>query len=261
MKRIYFLLVPLAVLIFSCSTNTGSRSVADGSKLYRITAEGKLSHEFEYNLNGTIAKQSIYGIQEKKMMEQVYFYDSTDRLVKTESYSDVSSSTLTQLLVYNYTDYKYDAGGRLLEEIFYTKKGSLYELTSKSVQTYDAMERVISRLQLSIDNKPFNLTTYEYDAEGNVIVQETFQYDGTTPKPASRSVYEHDTKRNPYVKLSVMPFSVNRNNIVKHTFTNYNSISGTPTVNTSQTLYKSYNSAGYPIEVLENGTTFIFEYR
>ena len=254
-------MLPLAVLFSSCSTNSVSTSVADGSKLYRITAEGKLSHDFEYNLNGTIAKQSMYGIQDKKIMEVVYFYDSSEKLVKTESYSDVSSSTLAQQLVYSYTDYKYDAGGRLLEEIVYTKKGSVYELTSKGVPTYDAMGRVISHLWLSIDNKPFNLARYEYDAKGNVNVQETFQYDGTTPKPSSRSVYEHDDKRNPYINLSVMPFTVNRNNIVKHTFTNYNSATSTPTVNINQTVYKSYNNDGYPIEVLENGTNFIYEYK
>ena len=203
----------------------------------------------------------MYGIHEKKIMEVVYFYDASEKLVKTESYSDVSSSALTQLLVYSYTDYKYDAGGMLIEEIYYTKKGNVYELTSKSVPTHDAMGRVISILHLSIDNKPFNLARYEYDSKGNVSVQETFHYDGTTPRPSSRSVYEHDTKRNPYVNLSVMPFSVNRNNIVKHTFTNYNSATGTPTVNVNQTVYKSYNNGGYPIEVLENGTNFIYEYK
>src|SRR5688572_24810533 len=108
----------------------------------------------------------MYGILFNQNIYVMYLYDFSEKLEKTESYSDVSSSTLTQLLVYSYTDYKYDAAGRLVEAIVYTKKGNVYELTSKSVPTYDAMGRVISSLQLSIDNKPFNLARYEYDAKG-----------------------------------------------------------------------------------------------
>ena len=223
-------------------------------------ADGKLSHEYEYNLNGTIAKQAMYGIQARKFFEVTYFYDSSNKLIKTESYSDVSSSTAAQQLVYSFTDYKYGADGKLSEETAYTKKGNVYEFASKTVFTYNALGRVVSRLQVSIDNKPFNLFKYEYDGNGNVVVQESYQYDGTTPRLGSRSSYQHDNKKNPYFNLSVMPFSVNTNNITRHVFINYDVIPTTTA--TTETIYKSYNAAGYPVEVIEYGTNkYIYEYR
>ena len=257
MKKSTLLLSALAVRFGACSRSGGSN---DGSKLHRIMADGKLSHEFEYNLNGTIAKQAMYGIQASKFFEVTYFYDSSNRLVKTESYSDVSSSISAQQLVYHYTDYKYGAEGKLSEETAYTKKGNAYEFASKTILTYDAFGRVVSRLQVSIDNKPFNLFKYEYDENGNVVVQESYQYDLNAPRLGSRSTYQHDNKKNPYFNLSVMPFSVNRNNITRHVFTNYNVVPAATV--TTETIYKSYNAAGYPVEVIEYGTNnYIYEYK
>ena len=257
MRKILRLLLTGIVLLPGCSTDT----ILGGTKLYRIMADGKLSHEYFYNASGKISKQTVYGFSDKKISETVYFY-SNDRLIKTESFSDVSSSSTAQLLVYSYTDFIYGGDGRLSEEIVYVKKGNQYEFASKTRPTYDATGRTIERQQLSIDNKPFNLYKYEYNGNGNILLMEMYGYDGTIPKLSFRTTYKHDDKKNPHLNLSVMPFSVNRNNIIESTATNYNLTPGIPVVTTNQTVIKRYNSDQLPVEVVEYGTsTFIYEYR
>jgi hypothetical protein len=257
MRKILLLLLPGIILLPRCSTDT----LQGGAKLYRILADGKLSHEYFYNPTGKISKQTAYGFSGSKIFETVYFY-SNGRLIKTESFSDVSSSSMAQLLVYSYTDFIYGTDGRLSEEIVYVKKGNQYEFASKTRPTYDATGRIIERQQLSIDNTPFNLYKFEYNGNGNITVMETYGYDSTAPKLSFRTTYKHDDKKNPYLNLSVMPFSVNRNNIIESTATNYNLTPGTPVVTTNQTIIKRYNSDQFPVEVVEYGTsTFIYEYR
>jgi hypothetical protein len=144
----------------------------------------------------------------------------------------------------------------------YSKNGSLSELRSIIVPTYDAQGRVISILQSSVDNKPANLYKYEYDQKGNIVAQESYRYEGGTQILGFRTAYEHDDKNNPYINLLVLPFSVNKNNITKHITTNYNLTPGTPVVTTMLTVYKSYNPDGLPVEVFEEGAgTFIYEYK
>lgn len=224
--------------------------------------EGKVSHDYEYNSKGMIVKQTMYGTPNKKTAEINYQYDANDRLLKTESYSDVSSSSIAQQLVYSYTEFIYGGNGILSEERTYLKNATAYEFVSKIVPTYDARGRTINRLQMTIDGKPANEYKFEYNAQGNIVVMEVYHYDGIIPKLNFRSTYEHDDKKNPYINLSVMPFSVNPNNIVKQTTANYNLTAGPPVMNTDQTVYKRYNSEGYPLEVVEYGTnTYIYEYR
>jgi hypothetical protein len=106
------------------------------------------------------------------------------------------------------------------------------------------------------------LYKYEYDQKGNIIAQESYRYEGTTQILGFRTTYEHDDKHNPYINLLVLPYSVNKNNITKHITTNHNLTPGTPVVTTALTVYKSYNSAGLPVEVFEEGAgTFVYEYK
>lgn len=229
--------------------------------MYRVLSDGKVIQEFDYNSDGMVTRQTFYGFADKKSSETIYLYNPNKKLVKTESFFDVSASMMTQQLTYGYSEYKYGNDGRLSEERTYSKNGSQSELRSVIVPTYDANGRAVNRFQ-SLDNKPFNLYKYEYDNKGNVIVQESYRYEGATPILGFRSIYEHDNKKNPYVGLIVIPFSVNRNNIIKHTTTNYNLTPGTPVVTTTQTVYKKYNANDLPVEVVEYGTsTFIYQYK
>jgi hypothetical protein len=258
MRKILILLLSCTVFLYGCSTNT----ISDGTKLYRILSDGKLRHEYFYNTSGMVSKQTIYGIADKKSSETVYIYDSNDRLIKTESYTDVSSSSVAQRLVYNYTDYTYGSNGRLSEETVYVKNGNNYEFASKTLPTYDAAGRVVELVQLSADNRPFNLYRYEYNGRGNVVTMDMYSYDGTTPRLGFHTTYKHDDKRNPYIGLSVMPFSVNPNNIIESTATNHNITPGIPVTTSNQTVIKKYNSHQLPVEIVEYGTvTFIYEYR
>jgi hypothetical protein len=227
-----------------------------------VLSGGNISHEYVYNEKGLVTRQTFYGIGGKKAAETTYLYDSNNKLARTESMHDLSSSTMSQLMAYGYTEFRYGTDGRLLEEKIYLKTGPQFEFRSKVNLSYDAQGRTISRLLLSSDDKPFNLHKYEYNNRGNIIVEESYRYEGTTQKLSFRRSYEHDKENNPYINLGVMPFSVNRNNITKLTMTNYEVTPGTPVISTSETIYKKYNSRRLPVEVVEHGAvTFIYEYR
>lgn len=253
----------LCIFLFAgCSKDRNSAdNTSGGVKLYRVMSQGKLGQEYAYNTAGYVTRQTFYFSPDKKSSETIYLYDTGNRLIKTESFIDVSSSTSTQQLIHSYTEYKYGTDGKLSEERTYTKNGALSELRSVITPTYDADGRIVSRVQL-VDSKPVNLYTYKYNARGNITEQESYKYDGNIRTLGFRMTYEHDNKNNPYINLGVLPFSVNRNNITRATTTNYNITPGNPVVTTSETIYKKYNSHQLPLEVVEHGTvTFTYEYR
>lgn len=262
MKNAVLLLLPCIVFFTGCSKkNSSDGTRSGGTKLHRVLTEGKLSLEYTYNAGGFVTRQTFYTIGNKKSSETVYSYDASNKLVKTESFIDVSSSSTAQQLAYSYTEYSYGTDARLNEERTFVNNGAQSELRSIITPAYDAAGRIVSRLQ-QLNNKPINLYTYEYNNQGNIIKQETYRYDSTTRILGFRTTYEHDDKNNPYINLSVMPFSVNRNNIIKSTTTNYNLTPGTPVVTTSETLIKKYNANHLPLEVVEHGTVhFTYEYR
>jgi hypothetical protein len=263
MKKAFQLLLPCLLIVTACTKdNASNRNNPGGTKLHRVLSGGKVSHEYVYNERGLVTRQTFYGIGDKKSVETTYQYDSDNKLARTESMHDLSSSTLSQLLEYGYTEFKYGTDGRLTEEKIYLKTGPQFEFKSKVNLSYDARGRIISRLLSSPDDKPFNLHNYEYNNSGNIIVEESYRYEGTTQILSFRRSYEHDNENNPYINLGVMPFSVNRNNITKLTMTNYEVTPGTPVITSSETIYKKYNARGLPVEVVEHGTvTFIYEYR
>ena len=264
MKSACICLFALMVLSFSCTKKADEIDETNtaGLKLHRVLSEGRLVQEYEYNQDGMVIRQTFYGHGNNKSGETIYFYDANKKLVRTETFSDVSSSTAVQQLSYGYAEYDYDSDGRISRTRTFSKFGAAFEQTSIIVPTYDGQGRVISTLQSSVDNKPANLFKYEYDQRGNIISQESYRYEGSVLTLGFRTTYEHDDKSNPYLNLLVLPFSVNKNNITKHTTTNYNLTPGTPAVSTMETFYKRYNSAGLPVEVIEKGAgVFLYEYK
>ena len=264
MKNACIFLFATSMLLFCCTKKTDNPAERDTNslKLHKVLSGGKVVQEYDYNQDGLVTRQTFYGLGTNKTGETIYIYDSNKKLVKTETFSDVSSSIIAQHLVYGYAEHLYGPDERVRETRTFSKNGAAYELTSIIVPTYDAQGQVISTLQSSVDNKPANLYKYEYDQKGNIVSQELYGFEGSTPNLAFRTTYEHDDKNNPYVNLLVLPFSVNKNNITKHTTTNYNLTPGTPVVTSMKTTYKSYNSAGFPVEVFEEGAgTFVYEYK
>lgn len=261
MKKSTRVLLAFLIILAGCRRDCLNSGNSTASKLYRVYTEGVLSQEYVYNTNGFLERQTFYVSPGKKSAETLYLYDS-NRLVRTETFVDISSSTTGQQLVYSFTEYKYGSDGKLTEERVYSKDGSQSVLRSIVVPGYQNDGKVTSHVQLAPDNLPFSLSKYQYNKSGNIILQETYRYDAGLPVLGLRTVYEHDNKNNPYVNLSVVPFSVNKNNIIKSTTTNYNINPASPVTTTSTTLYKKYTADHFPLEVIEHGSvTYTYEYK
>ena len=249
-----------AFFLFSgCSKENGS----GGEKISRIYSGGQLQSEFVYNNEGLLSGHVTY-FAGRKGSEVLCYYDAARKLIKKESAFDLSSSTTNPQWSYSYTEYTYRAEGRISEEKNYLKQNTMYVLVSKVIPGYDAGDRLISRTILSPADVPIHLSKYQYGGSGNIVSQETYRYNGSVPELHFRYSYDDfDNKNNPYVNLAceVAPYSINRNNILQTTVTNYIISPGTPVVTINRAVYSVYNRSGLPTKVSENGAEFIYEYR
>jgi len=248
----------VSLLFFGCS----KENTSNGEKISRIYSGGQLQSEFVYNNEGLLVSHVTY-FAGRKGSEVTCYYDA-GKLTKRESAYDFSSSTTNPQWSYAYTEYSYSTGGRISEEKNYLKQNNTYTLVSKVKPAYDANDRLISQTLLSPTDVPFQLSKYQYGGNGNIILTEMYRYNGSTPELHFKYSYDdHDNKSNPYLNLGseVPPFSINRNNILQTTVTNYIITPGTPVVTTNKSVYSSYNRHGLPTKVSENGTEFIYEYK
>lgn len=254
------LIIVIAFFLFSsCSKNNGS----NGEKIFRIYGGGQLQGEFVYNNEGLLSGHVTY-FAGKKGGEVICHYNAGKQLIKRETAVDLSSSTTNPQWSYSYTEYVYTADGKISEEKNYLKQNTAYVLVSKTKPGYDASGRLLSRTILSPADVPIQLSKYQYGSDGNIILQENFRYNGAVTELHFKYSYDdYDNKTNPYLNLAseVPPFSVNRNNILQTTVTNYIVTPGTPVVTISRSVYSSYNRNGLPTKVSENGTEFIYEYK
>ena len=259
MKNKLFIIITAFYLLSGCSKNNGS----NGEKISRVYSGGQLQGEFVYNNEGLLTGHVSY-FAGKKGSEVICHYDTDKKLIKKESAFDLSSSTTNPQWSYSYTEYIYAVDGRISEEKNYLKQSTTYVLVSKTRPGYDASGRLISRTILSPTDIPIQLSKYQYGSNGNIILQESYRYNGAVTELHFKYNYDdHDNKTNPYLNLAseVAPFSINRNNILQTTVTNYIVTPGTPVVTVNRSVYSSYNRSGLPTKVSENGTEFIYEYR
>ena len=259
MKNKLLISISTFFLLSGCSKDHGSA----GEKISHIYSAGQLQSEFVYNNEGLLSGHVTY-FAGKKSSEVICYYDAGKKLIKKESAYDLSSSTTNPQWSYSYTEYSYAPGGKVSEEKNYLKQNTTYALVSKVRPAYDANGRIISRTILSPADVPVQLSKYQYDGNGNIILSELYRYNGSVPELHFKYSYDdHDNKKNPYVNLASAspPYSINRNNILQTTVTNHIVTPGTPVVTINRSVYSSYNRSGLPTKVSENGTEFIYEYK
>jgi hypothetical protein len=247
-----------------CSSCSKEDVLSQQPKLHRIYAEGQLQSEYIYNQNGLLIKHLSYGFASKKTGEDSLIYDGSGKLLKKETSVDLSSSLSGSVWSYSYTEYSYDASGKTTEERTYLLTNNVYQLASKSRLAYDANGRITSDTIFLPDDTPSYLLSYQYSTKGNVILQELHRYNFPIwERHFTYSYDDYDDKINPYQNMGwgAPPFSINQNNILQTTITNYVITPGTPVITVNKTVYKSYNSKGLPVKVFENGTNFIYEYQ
>ena len=257
--KIVLLFIGLSILFQGCSKD----DLSSEAKLFRVYGGGQLQSEYLYNSNGLLSTQTSY-FAGRKSGEVICYYDASSKLVKKETALDFSSSSITPQWSYSYTEYSYSADGRISEEKTYLRQTNVYVLVSKTKPAYNANGRLIIRTLLTPADVPARLTKYQYNSSGNISVQEEYQYNGAIPELQRKMSYDDfDTKINPYKDLgaSVPPYSINRNNILKITVTDYINNPGTPTTSVNNSVYNEYTRNGLPLKVTENGASFVYEYK
>ncbi len=255
--------ISIALLALACSRDTADIASTGGPRLIKILAGGNISSEFSYDREGRLVKRTSYLSSGVIGSESTGYYDS-GRLVKVENAFNIGSSMTAVTMDRGYSTMFYDRDNRLVETRNYRLVAGTSLYVSRAVPEYDAKGRTISVTLYDPNNSTlYSRNTYQYNASGNVIVEEFFQASAGISGPSTRREYAYDGFKNPYMGHWVMPFSVNANNITKITATNYLGAPGITAPSTGTTLIsiKTYNSDGYPVLVTENGVDYVYEYK
>ncbi len=253
----------LAILLFSsCTKETVS---IGGPRLVRVKLAGQVEAEFTYDNAGRLTGYASYNANGIKRSEFSNTYDNNGRLLKQVNAINFSSSSTGVQMSSSYSEYSYGTDGKLAETRTYLVVAAGGQLASKSIPTYDAQGRTIAiTVYDPVTNAATARRTYTYDAQGNIKVEEFFQY-SVGQGPYTHTEYEYDDKKNPFQGIWVPPYGINTNNIIKANTTSYYSPLGVfvpqGITGTNVTVFKSYTPSGYPEVVNDNGNDRLYEYQ
>jgi YD repeat-containing protein len=260
--RKLFIFFSCILLVAGCS-----KDVDSGTRLSKILVDGKLNSEFIYGSDGKLKKTISYTIPGSGIisMQTVRSYDDKGLLIKTESMSNISSSMTIPNYYESYVEMVYGMDKRISETKHFNKVGGVIQQTARTVYDYDGEGRVTALTMYAVNSTtPSHKSTYQYNSDGNVATEEFYQYTSAFSGLSWRRHHEYDRQKNPYRNIWVMPCGANMNNITKTTGTSFMPPpQGAPAVSSSgtTTVFKRYNSAGYPILVNEYGVDYVYEYR
>jgi hypothetical protein len=261
-----FLSVCCAVLLLvSCSKDTAQDSYDGGPQLSRILLGGQVSTAFSYDTRGRLVRTVIYQVGGSSVIgsESIRHYNDAGLLVKIESSANISSLMGATRMDLSYAELSYDANKRLIETKNYNLRSGSYQYVGRVIPQYDAAGRTVSVTNYSpADTTVYNKSSYQYNAQNNVVAEEFYQSMAGIPGPSWKRTYEYDQYKNPYKDKWVMPYGANRNNITKVSGTTYLTALGiSPGSSSYSIVYKAYNANGYPTLVNENGVDYVYEYK
>lgn len=254
------------LILFSCSKDQDANTAlpASGTLLrYVKGASGNVQSEFVYDNTGKILTRNLFSGD--KLIGQTHIRYKNGKAHLLDQKMDISSSTLATNYHYSQSEFIYHRNQIIQKNHFAkTNETAIPELRSFSVFEYNA-GFLIKQTRFLEDGTPLGYTDYNYDVAGNIILSESYNRNNAGEMQLTQKVtYEHDQKNNPYltVYLSVenIPFSINKNNIVRATATNYTQ-SAQGIANSSNTSYQEYNPQQLPLSVIEeNDNRFLYEY-
>jgi hypothetical protein len=254
-----------ALLLVSCSKDTTQNAYNGDPQLSRILVGGQVNTEFGYDAMGRLVRTVIYQGAGSSVIgsETIRHYDAAGLLVKIESSANISSIMGASKMDLSYAELSYDANKRLTETKNYNLKNGSYQYVGRVVPQYDAAGRTVSVTNYSpTDTTVYNKSSYQYNAQNNVVAEEFYQSMAGIPGPSWSRVYEYDQKKNPYKDKWVMPYGANQNNITKVSGTSYLTAPGVSAGSSTYSIvYKTYNANGYPTLVNENGVDYVYEYK
>jgi hypothetical protein len=146
-----------------------------------------VAHEYTY-ADGVLVQEDVYGAPEKMVEQTVYTHEEGGRRTTAEVRS--GGKVLRKTVIYErdadgklVTVTEYTATGALISKVAYTyspkeeradRTDAEGKLLSWSIKTYNAagQSAAVSLYSQGAEDSPFT-TTYEYDARGNVTLEET----------------------------------------------------------------------------------------
>jgi len=265
MRKLPVTIIFISALAFaSCEKNNQRNIENEGMELLsEIIDNGEVVHRYSYNT------QNLPIEDRTRFTYTRHSYNNDNQLVKSEFYIDPgtysSNSTVVQASM-NRTEWvdpsnteksltqelEYDSENRLVKKSYMRATASGPEYSTFTYENY----RII-RSQSSWQGNPSAYTDYFYDASGNLIREERYNYwGGDLPELSTTTEYEFDDKNNPYYAFRhlVAPGrNTNPNNIVKQTYTIHFEVDPSVEKVSVITYAYEYNDKGYPVKV--NGET------
>jgi|GEM_PF-4173081 hypothetical protein len=250
MRKLFSFIIIVSLL--SCNKDVDNSS---GTRIYRIWQNNILATEFNYDAEGRIVRVNM-GRDAHPFSETVFLYDNNGRLIRQNNAVNVSSSSTAVRMDSSFFEFSYDANGRIAEARTYRLAKGTVIYASRTVPDYDNQGRVIAKTIYDTAGKAATKTTFQYNSDDNIIVQDIYSFNNGAPVLNLHSTYEYDRYNNPYKGKWVEPFGISRNNITKGSETGYSSGPSSFTIE-----YKKYNKNGYPLLTNENGTECVYEYK
>lgn len=265
MKKLWIVIL-ICMVAFSCEKDHTPIIERNASGLLsRVLISGKPYQEYTYTNSGLIEEEKSWGTYTK------YTYNSSNQLVKSESYVDPSIFSSSTYVIEEAQKRKEWANPKnvprsVTNTYSYPKTGQFIERyvdRANGTQDYGKYELneegLVSKNIFYNEGRLAGYVDYLYDEQGNLIREKHYfiSSDGST-KLSNETEYEFDNKKNPYFPFNKLIFpgrNTNRNNITKATYTLYGD---TPSViewlDISTHTYE-YNDLDYPVKV-DSETTY-----
>ena len=172
---------------------------------------------------------------------------------------------MSEQYAYSKTTFEYSNNNIIIQRNNFLRTGNEYELRFFAVYSYKDQKQPVKEAQYQADGSLYGYSTYNYDHNGNIKASEHYTINPSgNPVQTSGTTYRYDDNKNPYRNvyhlLENLPYSINRNNIIATSRTDYTTdpqgISHTTT-----TKENAYNAYGYPTAMDEQGNNFLLEYK
>ena len=261
------------VLFAACKKDKTAAQVmpATGTFLSMIKSQGTdgeiILNTITYNTDGSVNARIGYKDYTAGLVSSKAAYTYRDgRLDHIDEQTDYGAGVSSAAPAYTRSALVYNAEGKVIQKNYFLRKDEQYELQSFTTFTYNEQELLSMETRYAADGALTGYSIYEYDDKGNVQSASVYAINATSPEPvlASKTDYAYDNGLNPYrtiyAAVENIPFSVNRNNMVRSSFTDYSTQAVHPQPAVIRVEY-TYNKNAFPSSMNENGNLFSLEYQ
>ena len=266
-------LVAFGMLFAACEKDkaAGQVKVAPGTFLSMVKAEREngemVLNTITYNADGSVQARISYKDYNAGLISSKTAYIYRDgRLEHIDEQTDYGAGVFSGTPVYSRSALVYGPEGEVIQKNYFLRKDEQYELKSFTTFTYNTPGLPSMETRYAADGALTGYSIYEYDDKGNVKSASVYAINATSPEPAlaSKTDYTYDNGLNPYRNIYTavenIPFSVNRNNVIWSSFTDYSN----PMVHPQPAVIRvdyTYNKNAFPSSMNENGNLFFLGYQ